>query len=108
MSGLLKDVNTQNFQQEVIEGDGLILVDFWAPWCGPCKMVTPVLEAIAKEMADQVTIMKVNVDDNSDLARTYGVAGIPTFILFKNGEIVARNVGAAPRQTIESLIRKHA
>jgi len=107
MSEILKDLNASEFEEKVIQGKGPILVDFWAPWCGPCQMVTPILEELAGEYQGQATIYKVNVDNNGDLAMKYGVSGIPTFVIFKDGEIVARNVGAAPRHNIEALIKKH-
>jgi len=107
MSEYVKAVTAGEFQTKVIEGEGLILVDFWAPWCGPCRMVSPILEEIAGEMADQITIYKLNVDEHGSVAMNYGVSGIPTFIIFKDGEIVARNVGAAPKHTIEMLIKEN-
>ena len=107
MSNLVKSLNSKEFKSEVLEYPGLVLVDFWAPWCGPCRMVAPVLEEIAEEMKGQVKVTKVNVDDNGDLAGQYGVRGIPTFILFKAGELVAKNVGAAPKHSIEALIKEH-
>ncbi|MBN1297112.1 thioredoxin [bacterium] len=105
MSEHVKAVGVDDFQEKVIAGNGLIVVDFWAPWCGPCRMVTPILEDIAVALAGQVTIFKLNVDENSDVARQYSVSGIPTLILFKNGKPVARHVGAAPKQAFEKLIR---
>lgn len=106
MSEHLKDLTAEEFQNKVIEGNGLVLVDFWAPWCAPCRMVTPILEDIAGEMAGKITIYKLNVDEHGDLAMKYGVSGIPTFLIFKNGEVIARNVGAAPKHNIEMLIRE--
>lgn len=107
MSEHVKDISSQEFSTLVIGGKGLFLVDFWAPWCGPCRIVTPILEDIAKEMAGQITIVKVNVDNNPDIARQYGVSGIPTMVLFEDGKILERNVGAVPKASIEALIRKH-
>ena len=107
MAGIIKDIGAQEFETSVIEEKGLVLVDFWAPWCGPCRVVGPVLEEIAQSMTGLVTILKVNVDNNHELARTYGISGIPTMLLFKDGQVIERSVGAVPKASIEALIRKH-
>ncbi|KQU20870.1 thioredoxin [Peribacillus butanolivorans] len=99
-------VTDQNFASEIKEG--LVLVDFWAPWCGPCKMIAPVLNDIDVEMGDQVKIVKLNVDENADTTRKYGVMGIPALILFKDGEIVDQVVGYQPKEALTELIAKHA
>lgn len=99
-------VTDQTFASEIKEG--LVLVDFWAPWCGPCKMIAPVLNDIDVEMGDQVKIVKLNVDENGDTTRKYGVMGIPALILFKDGEIVDQVVGYQPKEALTELIAKHA
>ena len=106
MSDLVKDLSADEFKSIVIDGKGLVLVDFWAPWCGPCRMIAPVLDEVAKDMKGQVTVCKLNVDNNGEIAMKYGVSGIPTMILFKDGEIVSRNVGAVPKASIVAMIQK--
>ena len=86
-----------SFKTEVIDTPGLGLVDFWAPWCGPCMMLTPVIEAIALEMTGKIKVGKVNVDENSEVATAYGISSIPCLLLFKDGQLVDRKVGAAPK-----------
>ncbi|HLR23083.1 MAG TPA: thioredoxin [Pseudogracilibacillus sp.] len=100
------EVNDQNFSQET--SDGLVLVDFWAPWCGPCKMIAPVLEELDGEMSDTVKIVKLNVDDNQETAGNYGVMSIPTLLLMKDGNVVDQVVGFQPKEALEELINKHA
>lgn len=86
-----------SFKTEVIDTPGLVLVDFWAPWCGPCMMLTPVIEAISLEMTGKVKVGKVNVDENSEVATAYGISSIPCLLLFKDGQLLDRKVGAAPK-----------
>lgn len=95
-----------NFKKEVLESNKLVVVDFWAEWCMPCKMIAPVLADLSVEMKDQVTIGKVNVDNDGDLAQQYGIVSIPTLLFFKNGSIVKQQVGAAPKPTIQKLIQE--
>ncbi|MEC3911265.1 thioredoxin [Sphingobium sp. CR2-8] len=99
-----KAVTDLSFKDDVINSDKPVLVDFWAEWCGPCKMIGPALEEISEELADRVTIAKINIDENPDAPGQYGVRGIPTMILFKNGEAAATKVGAAPKSALKGWI----
>ncbi|GEL76806.1 thioredoxin [Tenuibacillus multivorans] len=96
----------QTFNEEV--SDGLVLVDFWATWCGPCKMIAPVLEELDSEMSDQVKIVKLDVDENQETAQKFGVMSIPTLILFKDGEKVDQAMGFQPKDALEQFVQKHA
>jgi len=96
------------FNEDVLDKKGLILVDFWAPWCGPCKMVGPILEEVASENRGVIEIKKLNVDDNGQLAQKYGIQSIPTMILFKDGKPVDGAIGVRPKEYFEELIRKHS
>ena len=99
-----KAVTDSSFQADVIDSDLPVLVDFWAEWCGPCKMIGPALEEISGELADKVVIAKVNIDENPDAPGRYGVRGIPTMILFKNGEVADTKVGAAPKSALKGWL----
>ena len=101
MAGNVSEVTDANFQAEVIESDQPVLVDFWAPWCGPCRVVAPVLEEIASERPD-LRIVKLNVDENQQTAASFQVLSIPTLILFKSGEAVKTVVGAYPKKKLEA------
>ena len=103
MAGTLQDVSDANFQAEVIESETPVLVDFWAPWCGPCRVVAPVLEEIAAERPD-LRIVKLNVDDNQQTAAAFDVLSIPTMILFKNGQVAKKIIGAYPKRKLEAEI----
>ncbi|MEC5422001.1 thioredoxin [Virgibacillus sp. C22-A2] len=102
----IENVTDQNFAKEVAEG--LVLADFWAPWCGPCKMIAPVLEEIDGEMEDKVQIVKLDVDENQETAGKYGVMSIPTLLLFKDGNVVDQVIGFQPKEALVDLINKHA
>jgi thioredoxin 1 len=99
MAGTLAEVTDSSFQADVIEADGPVLVDFWAPWCGPCRVVGPVLEEIAGERPD-LTIVKLNVDENQQTAANFDVLSIPTLILFRGGEPVKKVIGAYPKKKL--------
>lgn len=98
-------LTTENFEQEVLKSDKPVLVDFYADWCGPCKMMAPVIDEIAEEKAD-VKVGKLNIDEQMEIARQYRVMSIPTFIVFKNGEAVGRDMGAKPKSDILALFDK--
>ncbi len=99
-----KAVGDNDFQAQVIEAGKPVLVDFWAEWCGPCKMIGPSLEEISEELGGQVEIVKLNIDDHPDTPAKYGVRGIPTMILFKDGQIADTKVGAAPKAAIKGWL----
>ena len=99
-----KAITDASFEADVLKSDGPVLVDFWAEWCGPCKMIGPALEEISDEMGEQVTIAKLNIDDSPDSPAKYGVRGIPTMILFNNGEAVETKVGAAPKSQLKDWL----
>ena len=101
MAGTITDVTDNTFQAEVLESDTPVLVDFWAPWCGPCRVVSPILEDINAER-DDLRVVKMNVDDNQQTAATFGILAIPTMILFRNGAEAKRIQGAKPRNRLEA------
>ena len=97
-------VSDANFEAEVLKSAEPVVVDFWAEWCGPCKMIAPALEEIQTALGSKVKIVKLNVDENPNTAQKYGIMSIPTLMLFKNGELASRQVGAAPKQKLEQWI----
>lgn len=100
------NVSDQSFNTEV-EGQGTVLVDFWAPWCGPCKMLAPILEELSAEVGDDLKIAKVNVDENPESASRFGVMSIPTLIVFKDGQPVDKVVGLNSKEALKNMISKH-
>ena len=97
-------VSDSTFETEVLNSKEPVVVDFWAEWCGPCKMIAPALEEIQTALGSKVKIVKLNVDENPNTAQKYGIMSIPTLMIFKNGEMAARQVGAAPKQKLEQWI----
>ena len=108
MSETVKEVTDNSFEGEVLQAKKPVLVDFWAAWCGPCRMLAPTIEAIAEEHSAAVSVVKLNVDENPTTAAVYGIKGIPTLILFSDGKEVERIVGAAGKDTIVRTFTKHA
>lgn len=104
MAGSLKEINENEFEEEVIKSDLPVLVDFWAPWCGPCKMLGPILEEVAAANDGRLKVVKVNVDENNELAQKFGVMSIPTMFLFKNGQVVDSFVGAMSKQALNDKL----
>ncbi|HJO70034.1 MAG TPA: thioredoxin TrxA [Rhodospirillales bacterium] len=108
MNIMQKQVTDDSFEIDVIKSDLPVLVDFWAEWCGPCKQITPALEELAAEMSEKVTVAKVNIDENPATPTKYGVRGIPTLMLFKDGQVAATKIGALPKgkliEWVESVI----
>ncbi|HEY7786407.1 MAG TPA: thioredoxin [Pyrinomonadaceae bacterium] len=108
MSEKVRTVNDSTFEQDVLKSEKPVLVDFWAEWCGPCRMIAPIVEAVAGEFEATATVVKVNVDENPTTSGAYGIRSIPTLILFRDGKEVERVVGAASRDSISRLIQKHS
>lgn len=104
MSELTKAVTDDTFKQDVLEASGAVLVDFWAEWCGPCRMVGPILDDIAKEYGGKLTVAKVNIDENPMTPNEYSVRGIPTMLLFKDGKLLDTKVGALPKGPLKEWI----
>ena len=104
----MKEVNgTEQWQNEVINSDKPVFVDFWAEWCGPCRIVSPTVEELSKEYKDKVNFVKVNVDDNNELASKYNVFSIPTLAIFRDGQIISQTAGAASKESLKAYIDKH-
>ena len=100
---MITNVTKENFDKEVMQAEGTVLIDFWAAWCGPCRMIAPAVEKIAEERPD-VKVCKINIDDEQELAIKYGVMSIPTLMVVKNGEIVNTAIGLRPKEEIEALL----
>ena len=106
MSDIIVAVGDTNFENEVLKSNVPVLVDFWAEWCGPCRMLAPTIEAIAQDYNGKVRVAKVNVDENMETSMKYGVQSIPTLLLFKNGKVAGQLIGNLPRNNIERLLEK--
>ncbi len=100
----IKYVSDATFEQDVVKADGAVLIDYWAEWCGPCKMIAPVLEEISKEYDGRLQIAKMNVDENQETPAKFGIRGIPTLMLFKNGAVVATKVGALSKSQLTAFL----
>ena len=106
-SATLQNINADEFNEKVINGKGLALVDFWAEWCGPCRMLTPTLEQVQSDMGDQVTIYKVNIEENPDIAAQYRIQNIPFMLLFKDGQQADQMMGNQPQKNIQEMIKRN-
>lgn len=107
MSERVSEVTDSSFEKDVLQAGKPVLVDFWAAWCAPCRMLAPTIDAIAEQFSDSAAVVKVNVDDNTSTAQRYGIKGIPTLILFRGGKEVERVVGATSKESISRMIEKH-
>ena len=101
------EITDKNFKEVVLDSDKAVLVDFWAPWCGPCRMIAPIVDELHTELKGKAVIGKVNVDDNSESSANFGVRNIPTLLIFKNGEVVDKLVGAVPKSEILNKLKSH-
>ncbi|MBL6918707.1 MAG: thioredoxin TrxA [Arenicellales bacterium] len=104
MSENIIHVSDESFEQEVLQSDKPVLIDYWAEWCGPCKMIAPVLDEVASEYSDKIRVAKLNIDDNPATPPKYGIRGIPTLMLFKNGEVEATKVGAVSKAQLTAFL----
>lgn len=103
----IKQVSDANFDQDVLKSDTPVLVDYWAEWCGPCRMIAPVLEEVSRDYAGRVQVAKLNVDDNQAIAQRFGVRGIPTLMLFRNGAVIGTSVGALSKSQLTLFLDSH-
>ncbi len=106
-SELIKHVTDASFEADVLQPGTTVLVDYWAEWCGPCKMIAPILDDVAQTYEGKITIAKMNVDENREIPAKFGIRGIPTLMVFKNGELVATKVGAMPKPQLTAFIDQH-
>ncbi len=101
------ELTTANFDQTVLQADLAVLVDFWAPWCGPCKVMSPIIEELGGELSGRLVVGKVNVDEHGDLAQRYNILSIPTFIVFKGGKVVEQFSGSMPKEAMKARLERH-
>jgi len=106
-SELIKHVTDSTFEADVLKSDKPVLVDYWAEWCGPCKMIAPILDDVSKDYGGRLQIAKMNVDENQEIPAKFGIRGIPTLMLFKGGELVATKVGALPKAQLTAFLDSH-
>ena len=104
---MIKEINDKNFQNEVYGSDMIVVVDFWAPWCGPCKMLTPVMEQLEKEYGNKVKFVKVDVDKNHNISSKYNISSMPTIMVFKKDKVEEKLVGFLPKKSLENKIKKY-
>ncbi|MDQ6994065.1 MAG: thioredoxin TrxA [Mariprofundaceae bacterium] len=107
MSNTLIHVTDESFENDVLKASGAVLVDFWAPWCGPCKQIAPILDELATELGDKITIAKIDIDDNPNTPGKYGVRGIPTLMIFSDGNVQGTKVGAVTKGKLLDFINEH-
>ncbi len=107
MAGKVITLSESNWNEEVISSDKPVLVDFWAPWCGPCRIIAPIIEEIAEEFEGKLKVGKINTDENPNIAMQYGIRAIPTVILFKNGEVVDTRIGVQPKDALKQMVMSH-
>ncbi|MEX0702259.1 MAG: thioredoxin [Planctomycetales bacterium] len=107
MAGNVREFTDQNFQTDVLQAEGPVLVDFWAPWCGPCRMIAPAIEELAGDYSGRVSVGKVNTDDNRQVAINYRIESIPTVMVFKGGQVVETFIGVNPKQKYAAALDKH-
>jgi thioredoxin 1 len=100
----IKQVSSDSFESDVLKSEAPVLVDYWAEWCGPCKMIAPILDEVSRDYADKLEVAKVNVDENQEIATKYGIRGIPTLMLFRNGAVVATKVGALSKSQLTAFL----